>query len=221
MIETLLPKGFVGAETWCDLGEALIYTEELAQVSGSGEGRVLEFISARACARDALRKLGFPPRPILIGRSREPLWPADVIGSITHCSGYRAAAVGRRTTGLLIGIDAELHEPLPKEIRNEVCLPSEHQLSIGSASEFHVDRLTFSAKESVYKALFPALRTWIGFHDAETSFNTDKHTFDVRVTIANASRDDRKQVHLCGRFLVERGIILTVAVVDLRAVIAL
>ena len=59
------------------------------------------------------------------GAKREPLWPAGVVGSITHCDGYRAAAVARATDLATVGIDAEPHEPLPDGVLAAIALPAE------------------------------------------------------------------------------------------------
>ncbi|HEY3692789.1 MAG TPA: hypothetical protein VGL46_21300 [Pseudonocardiaceae bacterium] len=48
------------------------------------------------------------------GERRKPVWPPGVVGSLTHCTGYRAAAVAHRRGVLTVGIDAEPHEPLPQ-----------------------------------------------------------------------------------------------------------
>ena len=57
------------------------------------DGRRRDFAAGRHCARRALARLVGSPEPILSGPDREPVWPQGIVGSITHCDGYRAAAV--------------------------------------------------------------------------------------------------------------------------------
>lgn len=80
---------------------------------------------------------------------------------MTHCDGYRAAAVARRETIASIGIDAEPHAALPDGVEKLTALPEERMALTRLAvthPHIHWDRLLFSAKESVYKAWFPLIR---------------------------------------------------------------
>ena len=71
----------------------------------------------------ASARLGVPPAPILPGERGAPQWPAGYAGSITHCAGYRAAAVARTREMLTIGVDAEPHDVLPDGVLDHVSLP--------------------------------------------------------------------------------------------------
>lgn len=105
MIETLLPASAVAVEAFADVPGEAPYPGEEDLVAKAVEGRRREFITARRCARSALATLGSPASgPIRPGPRREPLWPTGVVGSITHCAGYRAAAVAQRNSLASIGI---------------------------------------------------------------------------------------------------------------------
>ena len=58
-------------------------------------------------SREALRRLGLPEQAILADDRRAPLWPTGVVGSITHCAGFTAAAVAWRRDIATLGIDTE------------------------------------------------------------------------------------------------------------------
>src|SRR5262245_52630631 len=62
-------------------------------IAGSVAKRQAEFFYGRFAARVALGKAGVVGFPVHIGRFREPLWPPDMAGSLTHCRGFAAAAV--------------------------------------------------------------------------------------------------------------------------------
>jgi 4'-phosphopantetheinyl transferase EntD len=166
VIGSLLPAAVRVVESFGELPGATLFPEEEELVARAVPKRVAEVTTVRACARRALGELGLPPVPILSGPSREPLWPAGVVGSLTHCAGYRAAAVARASELASFGIDAEPHGELPEGVLERVALASEQAALPGLPPGVHWDRLLFSAKESVYKAWFPLAGRWLGFEDA-------------------------------------------------------
>ncbi|MFD0658811.1 4'-phosphopantetheinyl transferase family protein [Thermocatellispora tengchongensis] len=144
-----------------------------------------EYVAARACARRALAELGIAPVPILSGPKREPLWPPGVVGSITHCDGYRAAAVARDDVLVSVGIDAEPHAPLPDGVYDAIARPEEAaRLPALRAADPSIcwDRLLFCAKEAIYKAWYPVTGRWLGFEDALVTPAADG-TFTVRILV--------------------------------------
>ncbi len=77
---------------------------------------------------------------------------------MTHCAGYRAAAVARSRDLLTVGIDAEPHHVLPPNVLGYVALHEEQDRLIDlSAADSRIcwDRILFCSKETVYKAWFP------------------------------------------------------------------
>jgi 4'-phosphopantetheinyl transferase EntD len=212
MIEQILPSSVVAIEARCDPPEAILFPEEWPTVDRAVEKRRREFITARACARAALEKLGIPPTPIPTGERGEPQWPAGIVGSITHCEGYRACAVGRAAGLLTIGIDAEPNAALPGGVLGDIALPEELpwvsrlQLEI---PEVRWDRLLFSAKESVYKAWYPLAKRWLGFEDAVLTVSPDGGTFAAHLLVAGPSLRDGRLMGFSGRWTVRDGLILT------------
>ncbi|PZS40918.1 MAG: 4'-phosphopantetheinyl transferase, partial [Pseudonocardiales bacterium] len=93
MIEKILPDGVASVEAFRDPPDAVLYPGEAELITRAVDKRRREFRTVRHCARQALRQLGLPPAPVLRGERGEPKWPAGVVGSMTHCAGYRAAAV--------------------------------------------------------------------------------------------------------------------------------
>jgi 4'-phosphopantetheinyl transferase EntD len=154
--------------------------------------------------------------PILPGVGGAPTWPAGVQGSMTHCPGYAAAAVGPVAQISAIGIDAEPDAPLPDGVLNLIATPAEQDRLATIQPEADSpdwDRLLFSAKEAVYKAWFPLVGEWLDHQDAEIVFHPHEATFTALL-----SRDglivNGCQVHrLDGRWMRERGILVTAVVV--------
>lgn len=180
-----LPADPGAAEAQALALEADLFAEERAHIANAVAKRRVEFAAVRRCAREALRELGFSPAPILPGEKREPQWPPGVIGSMTHCAGYGAAAIARVSDVAVLGIDAEVHGPLPEGVFELVSLESERERLAALAAyaapgqqHVHWDRVLFSAKESVYKAWFPLTRRWLGFEEADIDLRPDG-TFTV------------------------------------------
>lgn len=215
MIEELLPACVASAERREDPAGAVLFAEEQALLANSVEKRRNEFTTARVCAREALQALGFPPVAILTGERGEPLWPAQALGSITHCQGYRAAAVARTGEVLTLGIDAEPHAPLSDGLIDDIASSEElsHLRRLQTdAPEVHWDRLLFSAKESVYKAWFPLARRWLGFEDAALDFNQAGEaagTFRARLLVDGPLVQGSTLTAFSGSWTVHEGLVLT------------
>jgi 4'-phosphopantetheinyl transferase EntD len=128
MLADLLPPAASVAEAFGDEPPGTLLAGEEAIVARAVAKRRQEFATGRRCAREALAKLGVPGSlgtPILSGPNREPVWPPGIVGSITHCEGYRAAAVAREQDLVSVGIDAEPHGPLPDGVLGMIALPQE------------------------------------------------------------------------------------------------
>lgn len=209
MVERILPASAKVAATRGDL-DVELYPEELAVVERAVEKRRREFTTARACAREALAQLGRPPGAILPGPRGEPLWPVGVVGSITHCEGYRACAAARVSELATIGVDAEPNQPLPEGLLGDIALPEERELlrELGrQASGISWDRLLFSIKESVYKAWYPLAERWLGFEDAVVSIDARDESFVARLLVPGPEFAGRELRSFRGRWLVDDGLV--------------
>ena len=141
-----------------------LFPEELSFVASAVDKRRLEFARGRQCARAALRRLGVADAPLLTGSQREPLWPAGVVGSITHTSGLCLAAVARQTSYAGVGIDVEPAAPLELAIAQRIATEPE-MCALASLPPLLAARLIFSAKEAFYKCQFYRTRQFLGFFD--------------------------------------------------------
>src|SRR5918999_4142025 len=171
MIETLVPASAC-AEMFSDAPESTMFSIEAAAVEGAVAERRLEFGTVRYCARKALLQIGEPAAPVLPDLDGAPQWPVGVVGSMTHCAGYRAAAVARSGRVRGVGIDAEPHAALPVEVRDFV-LRADERGPVGPGRDLHWDRIRFCTKEAVYKAWFPLARRWVEFQDVATTVHMD------------------------------------------------
>ena len=184
MIEHVVPAAVRSRTVRGDgLDHAPLHPEEAAAVARAVAKRRGEYAAGRACARAALTALGLPPGPIRRdGERGAPVWPEGVVGSITHCDGYRAAAVARSSEILTLGIDAEPHGPLPEGVLDIVQSTAAERAALAALTAehpgLHWDRLLFSAKETVYKAWYPFHRRMLGFNEAELVLTRDPDADD-------------------------------------------
>jgi 4'-phosphopantetheinyl transferase EntD len=214
LISSVLPEAAVGVVAYGDVPCARLFPEEEAAVAQAGEARRREFATTRACARTALQRLGFPAVPLPTGRKREPQWPATVVGSLTHCTGLRAAAVARRADILSLGIDAEPHLPLPSGLLDRIGLPVEQTAVTRRRDGICWDRLLFSAKESVYKVWFPLTHRRLAFSEARIDLHPDPGsptTGEIRaeLLVPGPVRRGRSLTAVCGRYAVRQGLLVT------------
>jgi 4'-phosphopantetheinyl transferase EntD len=206
MIEHILPARVACTVVYDDSGDAVLFPEEEQAVARVVDKRRREFTAVRSCARRALADLGLPSVPILPGEMGAPRWPDGVVGSLTHCVGYRAAAVARAEDMVTVGIDAEPDGPLPEGVLALVAR-AEELVALGelhhASPEVHWDRVLFSAKETIYKAWFPLTHRWLGFEDASLALNLDG-AFTAQILVSNTP-----YAELSGRWAVADGLIAT------------
>lgn len=209
MIELLLPGVVETAYAFADQ-EVVIHEDEKNYVDRAVHSRRQEFSTVRRCARAAIENLGFSSGPLIPGHRGAPIWPNGLVGSMTHCTGFRAAAVARITEIQALGIDAEPNERLPADpgLLDVVALPIEQQRLTSltrSCPEVAWDRLLFSAKESVYKAWYPSTRRDLTFIDVDIDFEVSTSTFTAKVLLPDSGFFES----LKGRWTMQAGLLVT------------
>ncbi|MER6316840.1 4'-phosphopantetheinyl transferase superfamily protein [Streptomyces sp. NPDC001581] len=212
MIERILPRSAVGVDAFGDLPQASLHPQKALVVRHAIGARRREFATGRWCARQALAGLRVPEAPLLPGPHHAPRWPEGVVGSITHCAGYRAAAVARSTDVRMLSLDAEPNAPLPAGVLESIALSEElamvRELGIVSPG-VHWDRLPFSLKKTVYKAWYPATRRRLEFEDARITIDLAAGSFSAQLLVASPlRRHGRPLDRLGGRWLVGGGVLV-------------
>lgn len=130
--------------------------------------RLAEFLAGRILARIAQEALGHDPATIAIGENRAPVWPANLTGSISHARGHCACFVQDAAYGH-VGIDIDLvtKDQALKAILRMVINPTERALLDAAPLPLDLSAtLVFSAKETLFKALFPTVERHFGFPSA-------------------------------------------------------
>ncbi|MFE5738020.1 4'-phosphopantetheinyl transferase family protein [Streptomyces celluloflavus] len=220
MIDRLLPAPIATAEAFHDDPLSAMFPEERELVARAVPQRQKEFGTVRGCARDALAQLGIAPAPILPGPGRAPRWPAGVVGAMTHCNGYRAAAVARSTQLVTIGLDAEPNEPVADPGVVDLVTRPEERAQFPRLAAAHPevcwDRLVFSAKESVYKAWYPLTGRWLDFEEASLTLDPANSTFTARLLVPGPVVAGTQLTEFTGRWLIDKGLVVTAIAVPVE-----
>lgn len=141
-----------------------------AHIQGAVPKRLSEFIAGRALARKLLAEYGCEDQVGHCVSERMPLWPSGFIGSITHSNGIAACTVLPRTDCVGVGVDIEhwIAEKTAMELAASIWTNTEAEVC--SKYEWNPSKaltLVFSAKESLFKALYPQCREFFDFFGAE------------------------------------------------------
>ena len=170
------------------------------------EKRRAEFLAGRYAARAALRKLEVTPENIPIDKHRAPIWPEAVVASITHTDNIAICAAAYSESNRFLGIDLEtiLSAKIIEEIKPSIINQQEESLLQGIAIPFETAfTLVFSAKESLFKALYYHAGRYLDFDAAEiVSVCTATQSFFLRLT-KNWSPNFKTGTEVRGRYYVK------------------
>lgn len=162
----------------------LLWLPHHQHLAHAAHKRKAEHLAGRIAAAHALQQFGVSAIPG-IGVNGEPLWQTGVVGSITHTAACALAVVSNHTQQLL-GIDCEqiLDALEAQEIKDGIIDHEEETLLRHTSLPFALAlTLTFSAKESLFKALFPRVYALMGFDSARVTALT---TGNLALTLTRA-----------------------------------
>ena len=139
--------------------------------------RRVEFSLGRTLARAALGDLGMPANlAIPVNDDRSPQWPDKVIGAITHCNSWCAAAVAFKADVEWLGLDVEeyLLRKLDDGMLGYICVDAEREwLAQFSGDAYRRAAMAiFSAKEAWYKGCYPITQRFLDFKGAQIVFES-------------------------------------------------
>ncbi len=176
--------------------------------------RKAAFRAGRYCAQRALRRAlpELTAAPIAIGADRAPLWPAGAVGAITHTTGFAAAAVARAADAWGVGLDAEpilsgdaVDMVLKHAVRPPELAPLRGRTSL---SEPALLTVCFSAKETLFKCLYPSVGRYFDFSDVvivDVSEADASFLAEVNLVTGALPRGGR----IAGRFVIDGELVQT------------
>lgn len=153
----MLPQGFsMGVADRCTIEGFSLHPIEVKSLSPRATSkRRKEFIMGRAAAHAALAKLGKSVSGIGKSKSGAPVWPQDIVGSITHKNDAALAIVAPAQRCRGVGVDIEsVTDPIEPDISRRICHPEEIPWVVEDRTMSTIRlKLIFSAKESVFKTV--------------------------------------------------------------------
>ncbi len=174
---------------WTPKHERLLSKPEYRGLRSAVNSRKAEFVAGRMAAQCALSSIGIDDHVVAIGQHRAPVWPKGVCGSIAHTQRL-AVSVARfdaEHQGLGVDVESMIDSETASAIKTLLASDEEYALyhrQLGSAAQFIT--LLFSAKESVFKAVYPQVQCYLEFHHAKVLSVTDNQ-LRVRVECSQLS----------------------------------
>lgn len=151
-------------------------------IESAVEKRKAEFSTGRFLAAQALDALDFPRTAITKGENNEPIWPDGIVGSITHSSKFCLVVLARGNTCSGLGIDIENRDAEVRTLSHLILRNDETENAPARNDEAFDDnvRRTFSAKESIFKAVYPQVNRFVDFTEVRLRFDTAQQTFSAQ-----------------------------------------
>lgn len=185
------------------------------EISACVKKRQAEFFVGRYCARLAINQLSSfnqHSSEVLVGKDRSPVWPEGIRGSITHSSSRAACVVSAQDVDVYIGIDLEtnLSEELAVLVRAFIHTDTELAvLTQKGVPDNIATTIIFSAKEALFKALYPKVQQYFGFECAKIkSVNMRKNFLIINIIDEFLGEHSVMQSYICYFFILD-GFVLT------------
>lgn len=139
----------------------MLWLPHHTQLLSSGRKRKAEHLAGRIAAVHALREFGHKAVPG-IGAQRQPLWPQNLFGSISHCATIVLATVSTHPVGL--DIETIFTLQTANELLSSIVTNTEKEwLANSGLTVEQALTLAFSAKESAFKVTLASQQANAGF----------------------------------------------------------
>ena len=186
-----------------------LYPEERVAIQNAVDKRQQEFGAGRLCARKAIARLGIEDSPLPKGPDGPPVWPAGIVGVISHSNVWCGAAVARQEDICGIGLDIETINRVSMQIAKKVLTSLEMEwVNFGDEEAQKRLALLFSAKETIFKCVTPVYGKWFGFYDMVITHVTEEQSFEVKLN-DKISAEVPNCSTLIGRYLIHEGDVFT------------
>jgi len=180
----------------------LLHPAEWAAVQRAVEKRVHEFVVGRVLARHAAHLLGLAELVLPMGWDRAPVWPAGIVGSITHTSQWCAVAIGRTHEVAGLGLDIEDHSRVSEALATRIMTRCEFESysRLDPRKQELMRSLVFSAKEAAFKGQYGLTKTMLNFQDVDTHIDIDRLAFHPAYHPPEVARILRPFAQSCRQF---------------------
>ncbi|MGR4051658.1 4'-phosphopantetheinyl transferase family protein [Kosakonia cowanii] len=137
------------------------------RLHAAGVKRRAEYLAARYGAKLLLAHHGCDAS-VGMAADRAPLWPAGWCGSLSHTHDRAIAIIAPGDGGLTPGVDIEMLAPETMRETADMFTSAQEQALLAACPLPYESALliAFSAKESLFKALYPEVRRFFDFDAA-------------------------------------------------------
>lgn len=151
-------------------------------LASAAQVRKEDYVAGRLCAFKASSLLGLSLTKLPTHSDRTPIWPQNLCGSISHSKKLAVSCVSSTDHYFSLGIDAE--ELLDDHIDISEQVANSNELSLVE-NKLGLTVL-FSAKEALYKAIYPIVKSFVDFKEVEmTAIDFAKKTFEIKALSEN------------------------------------
>ncbi|MBO9489815.1 4'-phosphopantetheinyl transferase superfamily protein [Endozoicomonas sp. G2_1] len=134
--------------------------------------RQSEFLAGRLTASIIFQQMGETSAQVMVGDHREPIWPHHLIGSLSHTDDTAVCSITERANQRFIGIDIEniIATHTAEKIGRQIINLQEKKLLLSLNFPYEILlTIVFSAKESLFKAIYPIVRHYLDFNTSMVS----------------------------------------------------
>lgn len=174
--------------------------------------RKAEYVAGRLCSMRVIEaRTGQAGVTVPSGPRGEPVWPEGWVGSITHTRGFAAAVLADARLVRGLGIDSEeiMTTKVMDNVAARICRAEEHYHHDLPVSADVYTTLIFSAKESLFKCLYPLVGKMFWFEDARIDIIDYAEGLFQAELMTDLTDDFHRSLKLTGRFRLASNLVHT------------
>jgi 4'-phosphopantetheinyl transferase EntD len=177
--------------------------------------RQADFLAGRYAAKSILTQFGINNIDVPIGVHRSPVWPKNINGSISHTHDRAICIASTNYAHKFIGCDIELliSNQTRVEIGDSIIDNYEKEILIKAFNDVNIAYvIVFSAKESLFKALYPTVNEYFDFDTAQlVDIDIKNQRFKIKLVKPLHSILPKGKVFL-GYYFIGNGVVTTVVI---------
>ncbi len=159
-----------------------------------------EFLRGRYLCHHVLNRNASSQENLIIQKSDNefPIWPTGFVGSLSHKKSIVGCLIGGSSRFQSMGLDIETLEKFHMGLMPKICNEEEYSY----VTDIEALAIIFSAKETLFKAIYPLGKIFFYFHDARiVDFNTKEQqiTFELKKDVAKNFATSQKVTVNLGR----------------------
>lgn len=142
-----------------------IFENYKSEIEQFGDKRKEEYLKSRELAHALFSEIGISDFKLLNDDKRAPIWPSGIVGSISHSSGFAIVAISKEHKSIGIDLEKVMSDERYEKLKDQFL--TEEEIKINQIDFNLFGTIVFSAKESLFKLIYPLCREYFGFHSAK------------------------------------------------------